>query len=147
MVEIISAEQISEAVNEAIREAFRQSAETLAAKPTAWEKIREFIRVWGCGNMYDDVPLDYEEMKMIDEMTEMVKAEEMESRMERAYKELGIESAEELESRQFLTPADIEKTSAYRYMKEQLNEGNVRRKLTDRMSMEEFVQKAAKGEL
>lgn len=146
MIEI-AAEKIAEAANEVIREEIKQSAEVLAAQPTAWEKAREFMRVSACDNLYGSGPLDFEEMEIIDKTVEDVKIQELGKRMKRAYEQLGIESAEELESRQFLTAADIEKTSAYQYMQEQLKNGKAEHKLTDSIRMEEFMQKAAKGEL
>lgn len=146
MVEITAAE-IAEAANEAIVEGIKQSAEALAAQPTAWEKAREFIRVSACDHLYGPDPLDYEEWEMIDKAAEDVKIQEAGKRMERAYKELGIESAEELENRQFLTAADVEKTSAYQYMQEQFQKRNVESRANIGIRMEDFVQKAAKGEL
>lgn len=147
MVEITAAE-IAEAANEAIVEGIKQSAEALAAQPTAWEKAREFIRVSACNNLYyGSEILDFEEWEMIDKAAEDVKIQEAGKRMERAYKELGIESAEELENRQFLTAADVEKTSAYQYMQEQFKKRNIEPGQNIGIRMEDFVQKAAKGEL
>lgn len=146
MVEI-AAEKIAEVANEAIKEEIRLSAEALAAQPTTWEKVREFVRVSACDNLYGPEVLDFEELEMIDKAAENVKAQELGKRMERAYKELGIESAKDLESRQFLTAADVEKTSAYQYLQEQMKEGKAESKLPHRISMEEFIQRAAKGEL
>lgn len=149
MVEIVAetAAEIAEVANEVIKEEIKQSAEALAAQPTTWEKVREFMRVSACENLYEPGFLDFEEMELIDKAVEDVKIQEAGKRMERAYKELGIESAEELEGRQFLTAADVEKTSAYQYMQEQLKKGKAEHKPTGSISMEEFVQKAAKGEL
>lgn len=143
----IAAEKIAEVANEVIKEEIKQSAEALAAQPTKWEKVREFMRVSACENLYGPGFLDFEEMELIDKAAEDVKIQEAGRRLERAYKDLGIESAEELESRQFLTAADVEKTSAYQYMQEQLKKGKAEHKLADSISMEEFVQRAAKGEL
>lgn len=146
MVEVTAAE-IAEAANEAIAEGIKQSAEAMAAQPTAWEKAREFIRVSACDHLYGSELLDFEEWEMIDKAAEDVKAQEAGKRMERAYKELGIESAEELENRQFLTAADVEKTSAYQYMQEQFRKRNAEHRANIGIRMEDFVQKAAKGEL
>lgn len=143
----IAAEKIAEVANKVIKEEIKQSAEALAAQPTTWEKVREFMRVSACENLYDPGFLDFEEMELIDKAAEDVKIQEAGRRLERAYKDLGIESAEELESRQFLTAADVEKTSAYQYMQEQFEKGKAEHKLADSISMDEFVQRAAKGEL
>ena len=97
----IAAEKIAEVANKVIKEEIKQSAEALAAQPTTWEKVREFMRVSACENLYDPGFLDFEEMELIDKAAEDVKIQEAGRRLERAYKDLGIESAEELESRQF----------------------------------------------
>lgn len=146
MVEI-AAEKAAEAANELIKEEIRQSAEVLAAQPTVWEKAREFARVSACDHLYEPGFLDFEEMEMADKAVENVKAQELGKRMERAYKELGINSPEELESRQFLTAANIEQMSAYRYMKEPLANEKPKNHLAGSITMEEFIQKTAKGEL
>ena len=121
MLEI--AEIIAEAANEGLKENLRQMVERGEAvtDPGLLTRLREGV-----------------------EKMEQLEARQMARRIQGEYQRLGIASPDSLEA---VTAKDVERTPAYQQLVRQLRECGRQERLPAGLSMEEFVQRAIRGEV